>query len=249
MSKNSPDFNPDGGFPIVVDDLHVAAGREQILSGVSAVFEPGEFVAITGESGSGKTTLASTILGLAGRPRRWGRASSGLQVQSGTVRYGDLDIYDGLSVDDRARLRGNHIGYVPQRPNFRPGQTVQDAVTLPHRLMGADPSTRFIRHYAEVMDIGGQLGKRVETLSGGQQQRANILRGLVGDPDVVVLDEPTSDLNTERKAETNDLLLELSRAMGKTLIVITHEETSATRRLHLRDGMLEDGGLVEVGHD
>lgn len=240
---------PDN-FPLVVDDLWVRAGQDQVLRGVNLTIEPGEYVAISGASGSGKTTLANAVLGLAGTTNarsgsRINRLLTGrgdvkdTSVQQGTVYYGDVDIYN-LSERQRTALRAEHVGYVPQKPILSAGRTALETILEPSRLSGRRVNRAVLEERAELLGVAGQLHKMPEALSGGQQQRVNILRGIAHDPSLLVIDEPTSQLNPELKAQTNDMLSQLAKSLGHTVLVITHEQTTADRLISLTHGQAKE---------
>lgn len=237
-------------FPLVVDDLWVQAGQDQVLRGVNLTIQPGEYVAISGASGSGKTTLANAVLGLAGtsdgrggsRMSRFLTGRGGTKdtmVQQGAVRYGDIDIYS-LSEGQRTALRAERVGYVPQKPILSPGRTALESILEPSRLSGRRVDRAVLEARAELLGVAGQLHKLPEALSGGQQQRINILRGIVHDPSLLVIDEPTSQLNPELKAQTNDMLSQLAKSLGHTVLVITHEQTTADRIVNLAHGQADE---------
>lgn len=237
-------------FPLVVDDLWVQAGHDQVLRGVNLMIEPGEYVAISGASGSGKTTLANAVLGLAGTTNVRGGSrinrlltghgsSKDTTVQRGSVYYGDVDIYS-LSERQRTALRAEHVGYVPQKPILSAGRTALESILEPSRLSGRRINQAVLEERAELLGVAGQLHKLPEALSGGQQQRINILRGIVHDPSLLVIDEPTSQLNPELKAQTNDMLSQLAKSLGHTVLVITHEQTTADRIVNLAHGQADE---------
>lgn len=245
-----PPTQAHDGFSVVVDDVWARAGNEQVLRGVDLAILPGEYVAISGASGSGKTTLANTILGLAGKAdKRSIRSSIGqlitgrrsekdIMVQEGTVYYGDVDVYS-LNEQERTALRAEQVGYVPQKPYLSPGRTAMDSILEPTRLNGRKVNTALLEERAELLGVADHLHKTPEALSGGQQQRINILRGIVHDPSLLVIDEPTSQLHPELKEQTNNMLLQLAKNLGRTVIVITHEKTTAERILSLQHGRVE----------
>lgn len=221
-----PEVEP--GFPINVERLSVATDTDQILNNVTVSVKSGDYAAIIGPSGSGKTTLASYILGL----------SIGNQPPvSGRVRYGDTSIYD-YSENIRTQLRGKHFGYVPQSPKLIEGMSAIDNVLQPSRMSGRKVSEDVIVQVVGVMGVGRRMRTLAGSLSGGEQQRIAIVRALAHNPSVLVLDEPTANLNHELKAETNELLNGLAQELGKTVLVITHEQTSAERLIELDSGVL-----------
>jgi putative ABC transport system ATP-binding protein len=220
----------EANFALTVDHLTVQTAQDVLLDDVSLRINPGEYVAIVGPSGSGKTTLANHMLGI------------GIDNQppaEGEVRYGDLSIF-GLKDAARTALRGRHFGYVPQHANLISDMTAAENIVLPARMKNLTVNQDELDYAVDLMGIAGRLDHTAGTLSGGEQQRVSIVRALAHDPSVVVLDEPTAALNKELKLETNEMLKKLASDIGKTIIVVTHEDTTATRTVKLNSGKLVD---------
>lgn len=189
---------------------------------------PGEWLAIVGPSGSGKSTLLN-VLGLLDRPTE------------GTYRFNGVDV-NGLDDLARAGLRGREIGFIFQAFHLLPHRSVLENVMLAELYMGASRRGRRQRALAALERVG--LGDRADflptRLSGGQRQRAAIARSLMGDPSLLLCDEPTGNLDTKSAANVLDILGDLS-SDGLTLVVITHDENvagRADRRVRIIDGEL-----------
>jgi len=211
----------------------------QALKGVNLAIDRGDFVAIMGPSGSGKSTTMN-ILGCLDTPT------------SGTFRFRGVEV-QSLSRDQRSLLRRRYLGFVFQGFNLLARTTALENVELPLLYRGEPKKAR--REAAErSLDKVGLLPWAKHTpaeLSGGQQQRVAIARALVSDPDVLLADEPTGNLDTERSIEIMELLRDLSKS-GITVLMVTHEEEMAEFArtiVHFRDGLvqrIEEGKRREV---
>jgi putative ABC transport system ATP-binding protein len=185
----------------------------------------GEAVAIVGASGSGK----STLLGLL----------AGLDVPtSGEVRINGEELF-ALNEDGRARLRGQMVGFVFQSFQLLPALTALENVMLPLELAGgADASARAARVLDRV-GLAERLGHYPRQLSGGEQQRVAVARAFVTEPKLLFADEPTGNLDSETGEHIIDLLFEMNRERGTTLVLVTHDAELAKRcdrRLHIAAG-------------
>ena len=192
----------------------------------------GEFVALMGPSGSGKTTLLNLIAGI-DRPT------------SGSLRVAGTELTT-LSRSALARWRGGHLGYVFQLYNLIPVLTAFENVELPLLLSDLSRSQRRERVMLALEAVGltDRAGHYPRQLSGGQEQRVAVARAIVADPDIIVADEPTGDLDAETAAATLELLSRLNREMGKTFVMVTHDPKAAriaTRTLHVEKGVLVGG--------
>jgi putative ABC transport system ATP-binding protein len=201
------------------------------LRGVDVRIECGEFVAVMGPSGCGKST-AMNILGC-------------LDVPSGGVyRFGGVDV-GALTPDQRARLRRHYIGFIFQGFNLLGRTSALENVELPLVYRGAAVPERH-RLAAEALASVGLTGWESHTpaeLSGGQQQRVAIARAIVTAPMLLLADEPTGNLDTERSKEIMRLLKELNRERGITIAMVTHDTAVAAwadRTIRLKDGRVED---------
>jgi putative ABC transport system ATP-binding protein len=185
----------------------------------------GEAVAIIGASGSGK----STLLGLL----------AGLDVpSSGRVWIAGEDLF-ALSEDGRARLRGQMVGFVFQSFQLLPALTALENVMLPLELNGgADPGGRALRVLDRV-GLAERLGHYPRQLSGGEQQRVAVARAFVTEPKLLFADEPTGNLDSETGEQVIELLFEMNRERGTTLVLVTHDAELARRcgrRMHISAG-------------
>jgi putative ABC transport system ATP-binding protein len=203
-----------------------------VLSDLSFDIAEGEFVALMGPSGSGKSTLLNLIAGI-DKPDR------------GELRVAGLDI-STLSEADLADWRATHIGFIFQFYNLMPVLTAFENIELP--LLLTRLSRRQRRERVELaLDMVG-LADRMDhfpsELSGGQQQRVAIARAIISDPLLIVADEPTGDLDRVSAADILDLLDRLNRELGKTIVMVTHDQRAAEHARvvrHLDKGELTDG--------
>ncbi len=202
-----------------ISGLHFAyrAGTP-ILDIPSFSVEQGEHLFLFGPSGSGKTTLLGILAGI-------------LQANAGKVEVLDRDL-TALSGAERDRFRGAHIGYIFQLFNLIPYLTVIDNITLPcklthergKRLKGV-PLHEAAANVARQLGIGDLLNEAVANLSVGQQQRVAAARSLIGTPDLVIADEPTSSLDFDHREKFIQLLFDSCRAAGSTLIFVSHDRS------------------------
>ena len=198
------------------------------LKDVSLEIEQGSFTCIIGPSGHGKSTLMHLIGGL-DRP------------SDGKVYIGDLEI-SRIPNSELARLRGRRIGFVFQFFNLLQGLTAIENVEIAMMLAGISESEQ--RSRAEgllaLVGLSEKAGSKPGQLSGGQQQRVAIARALANDPDILLMDEPTGNLDSVAEAEVLDLLQELNR-QGKTVVIVTHSDEVAKRAeriIRVKDGLV-----------
>ena len=213
---------------IIVCDLSKSFGRE-VLHNVSFTVNSGDFVSITGESGSGKSTLLGIMGGI-------------LRPDAGSVTIGGVDVA-ALTEKQLAKMRRTKLGYVYQFFNLIPTMTVRENILLPLVLDGQKVSEyqdKFdelvaYTHLEKVLDC------YPDTLSGGEQQRAAILRALIHDPEVILLDEPTGNLDSENARAVMTLLADLNKKYGVTVVQVTHSEQGAAygnRVIKIKDGAI-----------
>lgn len=211
-----------------------------ILDELNQSFDEGEFICLLGKSGSGKSTLLNLISGI-------DEPSSGDVFirdvnSSGVSGEPDFVSITGLSERKRTLFRRQHIGIVFQFFNLIPTLSVLENVTLPLELAGASQDeVENAVHLLERVGLADRLATYPDKLSGGEQQRVAIARALVHDPLLILADEPTGNLDEETGDTVLDLLLELTRDSGKTLIMATHAAdvaAQANRVLHLVQGKL-----------
>ena len=203
-------------------------GRLEVLVGIDCDVERGDFVAIVGPSGSGKSTLMN-ILGLLDQP------DEGEYVLGG-------DSVSGLGPTDRARIRNRRIGFVFQQFHLLPRTTSVENVELPLVYSDATDPDRLAVDALCRVGLEDRLDHYPSQLSGGQQQRVAIARALVTDPDLILADEPTGNLDQEATEEIMELFCALNR-VGRTIVLITHDRELAARCksiLRIHDGRLED---------
>jgi putative ABC transport system ATP-binding protein len=194
--------------------------------------QAGEFLALMGPSGSGKTTLLNLIAGID-------------MPTSGSLRIGGQDLTT-LGRSQLAAWRSTAIGYIFQLYNLVPTLTAYENIELPLLL---HPLSRRARHdkVALALDLVGISDRHdhfPRQLSGGQEQRVAIARAIVTDPQIVVADEPTGDLDAESGAAVMALLARLNRELQKTLVMVTHDDSTAayaSRTLHVAKGQLMSG--------
>jgi putative ABC transport system ATP-binding protein len=200
------------------------------LQGVDLAVAHREFVALVGPSGSGKSTVLNLIGGLD-------------QPTSGEVWINGTEL---SASDERAltRHRRQHVGFVFQSFNLLPRLTAEENVAIPLMFSGVEEKERLARARGllERVGLGPRLDHRPTQLSGGEQQRVAIARALVGQPALLLADEPTGNLDTTTGAEIMSLLKELNQERGLTLLVVTHDPevaAFASRVVRLRDGRVE----------
>jgi putative ABC transport system ATP-binding protein len=200
------------------------------LRGVDLTVTRGEFVALVGPSGSGKSTVLNLVGGLD-------------QPTSGQVWINGTE----LSASDERTLtrhRRQHVGFVFQSFNLLPRLTAKENVALPLMFSGVPEKERLARagELLERVGLGPRLAHRPTQLSGGEQQRVAIARALVGEPALLLADEPTGNLDSATGAEIMRLLKALNQERGLTLLVVTHDPeiaAFATRTVRLRDGKVD----------
>ncbi|HUV48453.1 MAG TPA: ABC transporter ATP-binding protein [Actinomycetes bacterium] len=214
-----------------VTRVYSMGGAEvQALRGVSLRVEPGEYAAIIGPSGSGKSTLMH-LLGLLDRP------------SSGVITVGGRDA-TSLSDSEMATLRNETIGFVFQSFQLLSRTTAIDNVALPLLYRGVSKGERRDRAEAALDAVGlaGRTGHKATELSGGEQQRVAIARALVGEPQLLLADEPTGNLDTRTGGEVMETLERLNAESGVAVVLVTHDRDIALRtqrQIYVRDGLIE----------
>jgi putative ABC transport system ATP-binding protein len=219
------------GLSKVVQD---ATGSLVILDDINLVIAPGETVAITGASGSGKSTLLGLLAGLD-------------TPTTGTVRMFGNDLF-ARDEDGRAQLRGAQVGFVFQSFQLLPHLTALENVLLPLELGAAPPegstALEASRALLERVGLAGRLAHYPRTLSGGEQQRVALARAFVARPPILLADEPTGSLDAHTGEAVMDLMFELNRERGSTLVLVTHDPEIAARcarRVELHAGRVRSG--------
>lgn len=199
-----------------------------VLKGISFSIKKGDFIAITGRSGSGKSTLMN-IVGLLDTPTSGQYELNGTNIES-------------FSEDQLAGLRNKTIGFVFQSFNLLPRSNMLENVILPAIYAGTKSKDREA-HATEILTtlgLGERLHNRPNQLSGGQQQRVAIARALMNDPEIILADEPTGNLDTKSGNDVMQILKDLNKK-GKTIILITHETDiakQAKKIIVLTDGLI-----------
>lgn len=202
-----------------------------VLEDVSFEIAEGDFLVLMGPSGSGKSTLLNLIAGID-------------KADSGVIKVGGADIA-GLSEAELARWRASHVGFIFQFYNLIPVLTAFENVELPLLLtpMSRRQRREHVHTALSVVGLADRMDHRPSELSGGQQQRVAIARAIVTDPSMLVADEPTGDLDRVSAEEILNLMEQLNREFGKTIVMVTHDPRAAERArrlLHLEKGLLID---------
>jgi putative ABC transport system ATP-binding protein len=219
---------------LIVDNVEKVyeGGRGGVaaLRGVSFEAATGDFIALMGPSGCGKSSLLHIVGGM-DRPTR------------GRVTLGEAAL-DSLNEEQLAHLRRKQIGFVFQFFNLLPTLTVAENVSLPLLLDGASDLESRNRTSRLLERVGLSLRARhyPAELSGGEMQRAAVARAIITEPQLILADEPTGNLDTENGEQVMSLLSDLNREMGITIILATHSEEAALhtgRVIHMRDGLIE----------
>ncbi len=229
---------PGAGAPLVeirhLEKSYFRGGEEvPVLREIDLSIASGEFVALMGPSGSGKTTLLNLIAGI-DRPT------------AGELKIAGRSIQD-LSEKELDSWRNRSIGFIFQFYNLVPVFTAVENVELPLLLSGLSAPERRERAEAalRIVALGDRMHHKPGELSGGQQQRVAIARALVGNPTLILADEPTGDLDSKSAEEILSLMESLNRDFGKTFVMVTHDPRAAARArrlVHLEKGRLVEGG-------
>jgi putative ABC transport system ATP-binding protein/lipoprotein-releasing system ATP-binding protein len=201
------------------------------VDNVSLNINKGEFVSIIGRSGSGKTTLLSMIGGI-------------LKYSEGKVLYNGTDIYD-LKEHELSRYRANNIGYIFQFASLLPVLTAKENLLLPtiFNQNGKQSKEKKAEDYLDMVGLKDKIDSYPSQLSGGQQRRVAIARALMNDPDIILADEPTGDLDEETELEIMDIIERTNKQSTVTIIFVTHNSElakKATKKLKMTNGGLND---------
>lgn len=225
------DLSPASDAAIRLDDVHLTLGAESgevnILRGIDLVAQSGEALGIVGPSGSGKTSMLMVIAGLE-------RATSGSVSVAGKT-------LDDMREDDLALFRRKHVGIVFQAFHLIPTMTALENVAIPMELAGLDDAFERARAELEAVGLGHRLGHYPGQLSGGEQQRTALARAFAIEPDILLADEPTGNLDGETGEQIVELMFRLRNERGSTLMLITHDPALAgrcDRTLTLADGRI-----------
>lgn len=211
------------------ENLHKSYGSLHVLKGISLVVNRGEMVSILGSSGAGKSTLLH-ILGTLDTP------------SAGQVWLNGQDVF-ALPASALAAFRNKHIGFVFQFHYLLPEFTALENVCIPGWIAGEKKSVveQRARMLLETMGLQGRLYHKPAKLSGGEQQRVAVARALINQPDLVLADEPTGNLDSTHALELLQLFQELKKQFHQTFVIVTHNEALAKlcdRQLLIKDGQL-----------
>lgn len=222
---------------VEIRDVHKSFQRDtqkiEVFEDLTLDFAEGSFTAIMGPSGSGKSTLLNLVAGLD-------------TPTSGTITVGGA-VVSSMSPSQLAAWRSRNIGFVFQSFNLLPVLTAYQNVELPlllTRLSRAERDER-VRIALDVVGLSDRLDHYPRQLSGGQEQRVSIARAIVADPTLILLDEPTGQLDAKSSQEILTLLGRLNAEFGKTVLIVTHDAHAAAKAkatLHLDKGVLEKAG-------
>ena len=192
-----------------------AAGELIILDDVNLEVEKGEAVAIVGSSGSGKTTLLGILAGLD-------------SATSGSVRLMEAQLSD-MNEEERAIARGKYTGFIFQSFQLLMSLTARENVMLPAELRGDEQAESQALELLEKVGLDSRLNHYPNQLSGGEQQRVAIARAFASRPEIMFADEPTGNLDTKTGSLVTELLFDLNREFGTTLVLVTHDAGLASR--------------------
>lgn len=210
----------------IVKSYQIKSETYEILKGLDIEIKKGDFVAIMGPSGSGKSTLLN-IIGCLDSPT------------SGSYTLEDKNV-SGLSQRDLAVIRNTYIGFIFQNFNLIPSLTVLDNVLLPSFYLGKEDDVR-AKELLSSMGLSERLSFKPNELSGGQKQRVAIARALMNNPSFLLADEPTGALDSKTGKEIMELIINLNKKEGKTILMVTHDPLiaeKAHRIIRLQDGKI-----------
>ena len=202
-------------------------GMQEVLKDFSLTIQEGGFEALMGPSGSGKSTFLHLAAGL-------------LSADAGEILVGGRDVVK-MGDAEATKFRRRHVGVVCQSFNLLNERTVRDNIVLPLRLDGAKADEARLASLVSALGIEGVLNKRPEELSGGEQQRVAIARALLAEPDVVLADEPTGNLDAKASKAICALLGDLHKSEKSAILVVTHDPqvAAAAQKVHfLKDGRI-----------
>ena len=213
----------------ITKTVTTSEGSLQILQPISFQVKPGESIAIVGASGSGKSTLLSLLAGLD-------------EVSAGEIFLDDAPLHT-MEEEQRAQLRGAKVGFIFQSFMLVQSLTAIENVMLPAEIAGLSDPKKRAQDILEQVGLSHRAHHYPNQLSGGEQQRVAIARAFIGQPKILFADEPTGNLDAANSEKIEDLLFELNREVGTTLVLVTHDNTLATkcdRQLRMQAGELTE---------
>ncbi len=192
--------------------FHVGTDDVPVLKDINFEVIASDFMIIFGPSGCGKSTLLHTILGLE-------------EPSSGTIIILGQNLYNEITEDQRSKFRKKHIGMIYQQPNWIRSLTVVENVAFPLSLLGIEKEQRIIKAFAmlEKVNMVDRAGYTPSELSSGQQQKVALARALITEPEIIIADEPTGNLDFESGQELMQILTKLNVEQGKTIVMVTHD--------------------------
>ena len=215
---------------IQVKDIHKSFGNLEVLKGVNLKVEKGEIVAIVGKSGAGKTTLLQ-IIGTLDRPTK------------GQVLIDGTDVFN-MKDRELAAFRNKHIGFIFQFHQLLPEFTALENVCIP-AMIAREKEKEYVERATQLLTELGlkdRMNHKPNELSGGEKQRVAAARALMMKPTIILADEPTGSLDTQNKKELSDLLLQLRKQYGQTILLVTHDKELASiadRTIEIIDGVIK----------
>ncbi|HRS54761.1 MAG TPA: ABC transporter ATP-binding protein [Bacteroidales bacterium] len=214
---------------IQVENIHKSYGNLKVLKGITLNIPLGSIISITGPSGAGKSTLLH-IIGTIDRP------------DIGNIIIKDIEVHK-LSEKKLAAFRNKHIGFVFQFHHLLPEFTAIENVSIPAYIAGKNKkeANNKAAEILEFLGLKDRLNHKPSQLSGGEQQRVAIARALINNPDVILADEPSGNLDSENAYELHKLFFKLRETFNQTFILVTHNEElakMADKQYHMRDGLI-----------
>lgn len=214
---------------IKITDIHKSYGDVEVLKGINIKIQKGEIVSIVGKSGAGKTTLLQ-IIGTLLRP------------DMGSVIIGETEVTK-LSERNLSKFRNQNLGFVFQNHQLLPEFTAIENVMIPALINNANQrkTDERARELLDFLNLGHRLNHKPKELSGGEQQRVAVARALINNPEVILADEPSGNLDTHNKAELHQLFFDLRDKFNQTFVIVTHDMGLAKmsdRTITMQDGMV-----------
>ncbi len=209
--------------------IHKTFGSLQVLKGISVTIRKGEIVTIVGASGAGKTTFLQIIGTL-------------LKSTEGSVKINGTRI-DDLKEKELSRFRNRHIGFVFQFHHLLPEFTALENVCIPAFIAGKSrtDAVKRAKELLEFLSLGSRMDHKPSALSGGEQQRVAVARALINNPDVILADEPSGNLDSHNKRDLHELFFSLRTQFNQTFVIVTHDNELAgmsDRTITMHDGLL-----------